>query len=195
MAQFLSVIGIPTALGGAIGAVFLTVMALTVMQLVLRFMRVASAEMLGDRIPAFRNAHFGTLIALVLTLFIIVFGFWQWIWVLFGGSNQLFAGMALLLVSIWLAQQAKPYNWAFYPGLFMYITTVAALLYVSLYNALWKGIITASGSNLGFTVGNLISAAFGLYMVVAAVILFMDGIRAFNKARETGIAAAPAAGD
>src|SRR3990172_2873905 len=59
MARFLSVIGIPSALGGAIGAVFLTVMALTVMQLVLRFMRVASAELLGDKMPAFKNAAFG----------------------------------------------------------------------------------------------------------------------------------------
>ena len=195
MAQFLSVIGIPVALGGAIGAVFLTVMALTVMQLVLRFMRVASAELLGDRIPAFKNAHIGTLVALALTLFIILFGFWQWIWVLFGGSNQLFAGMALLLVSIWLARQAKPYNWAFWPGMFMYVTTVAALLYVSVYNALWKGVFQAQGADAGFLVGNLISAAFGLYMVVAAVILFIDGVRAFNEARTTGMRPAAAPGD
>jgi carbon starvation protein len=196
MAKFLGVVGIPEALGGAIGAVFLTVMAVTVMQLVLRFMRVASSELLGDRIPAFKSAHFGTLIAVLLTLFIIIFGFWQWIWVLFGGSNQLFAGMALLLVSIWLASQAKPYNWAFWPGMFMYATTVAALLYVSLYNALWKGIVQAgAGTSIGFTIGNLISAAFGLYMVVAAVILFVDGVRAFNKARASGGMAAAPAGD
>lgn len=193
MAQFLNVIGIPTALGGAIGAVFLTVMALTVMQLVLRFMRVASAELLGDRIPAFKNAHFGTLIAVALTLFIIVFGFWQWIWVLFGGSNQLFAGMALLLVSIWLAQQAKPFNWAFWPGMFMYATTVGALLYTSVYNAIWVGIIQATDLSAGFLIGNLISAGFGLYMVVAAVILFIDGLRAFNKARLTTAPTAAAA--
>jgi carbon starvation protein len=165
------------------------------MQLVLRFMRVASAELLGDRIPAFKNAHIGTLVALALTLFIILFGFWQWIWVLFGGSNQLFAGMALLLVSIWLARQAKPYNWAFWPGMFMYVTTVAALLYVSVYNALWKGVFQAQGADAGFLVGNLISAAFGLYMVVAAVILFIDGVRAFNEARTTGMRPAAAPGD
>ena len=195
MAQFLNVLGIPLALGAAVGAVFLTVMALTVMQLVLRFMRVASAELLGDQVPLFKNAHFGTLVALALTLFIIVFGFWQWIWVLFGGSNQLFAGMALLLVSIWLAQQAKPYNWAFWPGMFMYATTVAALLYVSVYNALWLGVIRATNTDVGFLVGNLISAAFGLYMVVAAVLLFIDGVRAFNTARTSGMRPAPAPGD
>jgi carbon starvation protein len=168
-------------------------MALTVMQLVLRFMRVASAELLGEKIPAFKSPHVGSIVAMLLTFFLIVFGFWQWIWVLFGGSNQLFAGMALLLISIWLAQQAKPHNWAFWPGMFMYVTTVAALLYVSLYNALWLGIINAGpDAGAGFIVGNLISAAFGLYMVVAAVLLFMDGLRAFQQARATGLAPAGA---
>jgi carbon starvation protein len=191
MARFLSAIGIPEAFGGAVGMIFLVVMALTVMQLVLRFMRVASAELLGDRIPAFKNPHIGSLVAVALTLFLVLFGFWQWIWVLFGGSNQLFAGMALLLISIWLAQQAKPYNWAFIPGMFMYATTVAALLYVSIYNAIWQGIITAEGQTAGFLVGNIISAAFGLYMAVSALLLLIDGISAFNRAR-SGVAPAVA---
>jgi carbon starvation protein len=193
MAQFLNVLGIPAELGGAVGAIFLVVMALTVMQLVLRFMRVASAELLGDKIPAFKNAHVGSLVAVLLTLFLISFGFWQHIWVLFGGSNQLFAGMALLLVSIWLARQDKPTSWSFWPGMFMYATTVAALLYTSVYNSIWKGIITAEGPSAGVLVGNLVTGAFGLYMVIAAVILFLDGVKSFNQAKATG--AAPAAAD
>jgi carbon starvation protein len=173
--------------------IFLVVMAVTVMQLVLRFMRVASAELIGDAIPAFKNPHVGSLVAVLFTLFIITFGFWQWIWVLFGGSNQLFAGMALLLIAIWLAKDSKPTDWAFWPGMFMYATTVAALLYVSLYNAIWNGIINAGpDAGLGFIVGNIITAAFGLYMVVAAVILFVDGVKAFNQSK-AGVA--PAATD
>ncbi|MEJ2484421.1 MAG: carbon starvation CstA family protein [Anaerolineales bacterium] len=193
MAKFLNVIGIPTDLGGAVGAIFLVVMALTVMQLVLRFMRVASAELLGDKIPAFKNAHVGSLVAVLLTLFLIAFGFWQHIWVLFGGSNQLFAVMALMLVSIWLARQNKPSSWSFWPGMFMYVTTVAALLYTALYNSIWKGIITAESPTAGVLVGNFVTGAFGLYMVVAAVILFVDGIKSFSEAKATG--AAPAAAD
>jgi carbon starvation protein len=193
MAKFMSVIGIPETLGGAIGSIFLVVMAITVMQLVLRFMRVASAELLGDRMPIFKNAHVGSLVAVLLTLFLIAFGFWQWIWVLFGGSNQLFAGMALLLVSIWLAKEAKPTGWAFWPGMFMYATTVAALLYTSVYNALWNGVFNAGpDASAGFIVGNLITAIFGLYMVVAAVLLFIDGLKAFNSARSLKAAPAPA---
>lgn len=194
MARFMNVVGVPTALGGAVGAIFLTVMALTVMQLVLRFMRVASAELLGDRIPAFKNPHVGSLIAIALTLFLVYAGYWQWLWVLFGGSNQLFAGMALLLITIWLAEQGKRYNWTFIPGMFMYITTVAALLWTS-WIALDQGFLRPTAEMTApFRIGNAISALFGLYMAVSAVILLLDGLKAFNKAR-SGATTAPAPGD
>jgi carbon starvation protein len=198
MARFMSVIGIPASLGAAVGSVFLVVMAVTVMQLVLRFMRVASAELLGDRIPAFKSPHVGSLVAVALTLFLVVFGFWQWIWVLFGGSNQLFAGMALLLITIWLAEQKRPYTWVLIPGAFMYATTVAALLWTAGV-AIDRGFLRpaefyATADNLlPWQFGNLLSAAIGIYMAVAALILLYDGIRAFNRAK--GKTPALAAGD
>jgi carbon starvation protein len=198
MASFMHTVGVPESLGAAVGSIFLVVMAVTVMQLVLRFMRVASAELLGDRIPALKNPHVGSIIAVGLTLFLVVFGFWQWIWVLFGGSNQLFAGMALLLLAIWLAEQSRSYNWAFIPGMFMYVTTVAALLFTA-WTALDKGFlrpdeIYAGKENLlPYQIGNLVSIVFALYMAVSALILLYDGLQAFSRAR-SGMAAA-AAGD
>ncbi len=42
-------------------------MALTIMYLVVRFMRAASSEALGDKIPVMKNIHVGTVIALVFT--------------------------------------------------------------------------------------------------------------------------------
>jgi carbon starvation protein len=195
MARFMSVLGIPPAFGGAIGSIFLVVMALTVMQLVLRFMRVASAELVGDKIPAFKNPHVGSLVAVLFTLFLVCFGFWQWIWVLFGGSNQLFAGMALLLITIWLAEQGKRYNWTLIPGVFMYLTTVGALLWTS-WAAFSRGLLAPVPATVTylegfFRLGNAISVIFGLYMAVSALILLWDGWQAFNKARTK---AAPAAG-
>ncbi|MBN1219713.1 MAG: hypothetical protein JXM69_12350, partial [Anaerolineae bacterium] len=183
MSRFLSVIGIPAALGGAIGAIFLAVMALTVMQLVLRFMRVASAELLGDKLPIMRNPHIGSLVAIGFTLLILWTAFWQRIWVLFGGANQLFAGLTLLLITIWLVEQGKKYAWAFWPGVFMYITTVAALLVTA-----WKSFFGATGlfdatAGLAFRIGNGIAGLIGLFLAIAALILAWDGILSFNKAR------------
>src|SRR5512136_811970 len=71
LATFMSKWGLDIGFGTAYGAVFLTLMALTIMYLVVRFMRVASAEALGDQFPAIKNMHVGTIIALVLTLALI----------------------------------------------------------------------------------------------------------------------------
>ncbi|MDQ7843552.1 MAG: carbon starvation CstA family protein [Armatimonadota bacterium] len=179
MAKFLNVLGISTSFGAAFGSIFLCIMALTVMQLVLRFMRVASAELVGERFPAFRNPHFGSIVGILFTLLILWTGFWARIWILFGGSNQLFAGLALMLVSIWLANQGKTYRWVAYPAAFMYITTVAALLvtgWVSLQAAFKPGLAAA------FVFGNLVAAIIAFALVILAVVLALDGVRSFSKA-------------
>lgn len=183
MSRFLSVIGIPADLGLAIGSIFLAVMALTVMQLVLRFMRVASAELLGDTVPIMKNPHIGSLVAIGFTLLILWTAFWQRIWVLFGGANQLFAGLALLLITIWLVQEGKKYAWAFWPGVFMYITTVAALLWTAYNSFFGRNGLFDPAAGLAFQIGNGIAGLIGLFLAIAALVLAWDGIQSFNRAR------------
>jgi carbon starvation protein len=192
MARFMAVIGIPFDLGLAIGSIFLTVMALTVMQLVLRFMRVASAELLGDTIPAMKNPHVGSIIAIGFTLLILWTAFWQRIWVLFGGANQLFAGLALLLITIWLVQEGKKYAWTFWPSIFMYVTTVAALLETARRSFFDAAGLFDSSAGMAFRIGNGIAGLIGLFLALAALMLAWDGLKSFNKARSKP-AAAPAA--
>jgi carbon starvation protein len=187
MAEYLSVLGIPKDFGAAFGASFLIIMALTVMQLVLRFMRVASAELVGEAIPAFKNVHFGSIVGIILTLVILWTGFWSRIWILFGGSNQLFAGLALVLITIWLAQTGKAYQWAMWPAIFMYVTTVAALIvtaYVSFQAAFTPGLQAA------FVFGNLVAAAIGFVLVILSLVLAYDALQAFGRARTLRPAAA-----
>jgi carbon starvation protein len=182
MAKYLNVLGVPLTFGGAFGRAFLVIMALTVMQLVLRFMRVASAELMGDAIPAFKNVHFGTIVGLLLTLVILWTGFWSRIWILFGGSNQLFAGLALILITLWLVQTGKPYQWALWPAVFMYVTTVAALIvtaYVSFQAAFTPGLKAA------FVFGNLVAAVIGAALVILSLVLAYDAIQAFGRAQKT----------
>jgi len=50
----------------------------------------------------------------------------------FGGANQLMASLALMLVTAWLMSDKKAIAWTFYPMIFMFITTIAALLYTSI---------------------------------------------------------------
>jgi carbon starvation protein len=182
MAEYLSVLWVPKAFGGSFGRAFLVIMALTVMQLVLRFMRVASAELVGDAVPAFKNVHFGSIVGLLLTLMILWTGFWSRIWILFGGSNQLFAGLALVLITIWLVQSGKAYQWAMWPAIFMYVTTVAALIvtaYVSFQAAFTPGLKAA------FVFGNLVAAAIGVVLVILSLVLAYDALQAFGRAKKS----------
>jgi carbon starvation protein len=180
MANYLNVLGIAKDFGVAFGSAFLVIMALTVMQLVLRFMRVASAELVGPTIPAFRNVHFGTLVGVLLTLLLMWTGFWSRIWILFGGSNQLFAGLALVLITLWLANTGKSYAWSLWPAVFMYVTTVAALIFTA-----WTSYqaIFAPGLKAAFVFGNAIAAVIGFALAILSLVLAFDAVVAFKKVR------------
>jgi len=178
VAKFMGALGLPLNLGNSYGSVMMVVLAVTIMQLVIRFMRVATSELLSDISPVFRNAHVGTFIACLLGMILVLTGWWQYLWVLFGGANQLMASLALLLVTAWLMSEGKPAAWTFYPMIFMFITTIAALLYTS-YSLLQK---VVSGAVKGEAlVGNTLMGLVGLFLVAAALILGVEGIKALNR--------------
>jgi carbon starvation protein len=180
LASFLSRIGIPQGFGVAYGSVFLTIMAITIMQLVVRFMRVASAEMVGDAIPAMKNIHVGSLVALALTALFVWIIPWLTIWVAFGASNQLMAGLALLLVSLWLLSEGRKYNWAFYPAIFMIVTDIAALLYVAYVNLFIK---LPAAETTQAVIASALIGVICLVLLVAALLLIWDAIQALQRAR------------
>jgi len=175
--------------------VIIIVLALTVMQLVLRFMKVATIELVGDRSPILRNGPVATFIAAILVLLLVQTGWWQYLWILFGGANQLLASLALLVASVWLISQGKKAIFTLLPMWFMFITTIAALLYTS-YNLLSKvftgQVKAATGQTLlEATVGNGLMGFVALFLVIAACILLYDGIKALRRVQPPQ--AAPAA--
>jgi carbon starvation protein len=196
LAEFMSKWGLDKTLGTAYGAVFLTLMALTIMYLVVRFMRVASAEALGDKIPAFKNVHVGTTVALLLTLALIWLVPFLQIWVVFGAANQLMASLALLLVTLWLMSRGKNYKWTFWPFLFMFVTTIGALLYKA-YESFFINLPKTADpvkykiASVGqFTAAQVIIGVVALVLVVAALLLAWDALKAFQRYRATAPAKA-----
>jgi carbon starvation protein len=181
LSEMMAKIGIPTSFGLPFGSVFLTLMGLTIMYLVVRFMRVASAEFLGEKVPLFKNTTFGTIVALLLSALLIYTGFWARIWVLFGGANQLMAALALLLASLWLMSKGKNYLWTFIPFVFMFLTTIAALL-ITAYNVI-KQVLTTPNLPIDKVIGNWLAGAIAIYLVIAAIILAVDAIKALLKLR------------
>jgi carbon starvation protein len=184
LANFLDYVAIPHGFGVAYGMVFLTIMALTIMQLVVRFMRVASAELVGDAVPVMKNIHIGTIVALLLTLLFVWIIPWLTIWVAFGASNQLMAGLALMLVSLWLMSEGRRHDWALYPAIFMIITTLAALIYVA-YTSLLVSLPQATTAQAA--IAAILIGVICLVLVVAAVILIVDGWQAIQRARKAKI--------
>ncbi|HHH82613.1 MAG TPA: hypothetical protein ENL35_06470, partial [Chloroflexi bacterium] len=191
LSNFLTHIGIPTGFGLPYASVFLVLMALPIMYLDIRFMRVASAEFLGDSIPAMRNMHVGSIVALLLSLLLIWTGFWSYIWILFGSSNQLMAALALLLVSLWLMSKGKNYQWSFIPFIFMFVTTMGALARTS-YVVIKQAITQAATLPSDKIIGNYIAGALGIVLFLAALYLAYDAVRAIQARLAEGRAEAAA---
>jgi carbon starvation protein len=190
VSKFLGALGMPAAVGSSYGAVMLIILAVTILQLVIRFMRVATSELLGDVSPVFKNAHIGTIVAEILVLILILTGWWQYLWVLFGGANQLMASMALMLMTVWLMSQGKSYKWAFYPMIFMFITTIAALIYTSY--SLFAKVFTGAAKGVEVIVGNTLMGLVAIFLVIAAIILAAEGLKAFGRYKTVRAEGAPA---
>ncbi|MGB9627677.1 MAG: carbon starvation protein A [Thermodesulfobacteriota bacterium] len=187
--KFLNALGLPLDIGKTYGSVMMIFLAVTILQLVIRFMRIATSELLSDVSPVFRNPHVGTIIASILGLILVFTGWWQYLWVLFGGANQLMASLALMLITAWLMSEGKNYTWALLPMIFMLVTTIAALLYTS-YGLLQKVFTGAvKGEAL---VGNTLMGLVGFFLVIAAIVLAVEGVRAFNRYKAVRAETAPA---
>ncbi len=182
--------GIEPSYGTALGFGVFVVIVLTMVQLVFRVMRVTLGEWLGDIWIGFKNPHISAIISMVLTLLLVLSGTWIYLWQLFGASNQLMAALSLLIVSLWLRSIGRSPRYAFWPMLFMYITTMAAII-VTGYN-LYASIL--SNPQIASQTINMLGA---VAMIVVAVLLFVasviiayDAWRAWSRVK--GPAKAPA---
>jgi carbon starvation protein len=189
VAKFLGALGLPATIGRSYGGVMLIILAVTILQLVIRFMRVATSELLGDISPIFKNIHIGTIIASLFTLILILTGWWQYLWILFGGANQLMASLALMLMTAYLMSQGKPYGWTFYPMIFMFFTTTAALLVTAwrLSKQVYLGAVKGEA-----LVGNTLMILVAVFLVIAAIILAVEGVKAFARYKVVRAEGAPA---
>jgi carbon starvation protein len=173
--------GIPEAYGTALGFGVFVVIVLTVVQLVFRVMRVTLSEWLGEAWVGFKNAHIAAFVSMGLTLLLVLSGTWVYLWQLFGASNQLMAALSLLIVSLWLKSIGRSPRFAFWPMLFMYVTTMAAIV-VTGYNLyasiLSNPTIAAQPINVVGAVAMIFVAAL---LFVASVLIAYDAWRAWTR--------------
>ncbi len=108
--------------GSFIAITILNAFILTTLDTATRIARYLTEELLHVK-----NRYCSTLIIVALSAGLAFSGKWQKIWPVFGASNQLVAALALFVLTCWLLSRGKPTHMTLWPGLFMLITTVAAL--------------------------------------------------------------------
>jgi carbon starvation protein len=165
--------------GTALGFGAFVVIVLTVVQLVFRVMRVTLGEWLGERWVGFKNQHIATIISCLAVLALVLSGTWVYLWQMFGASNQLMAALSLLIVTVWLRATDRNPTFAAIPMLFMYVTTIAATG-VTAWN-LYKTVAIRDGVATISVLGAWAMIIVAVLLVVAAIMIAIDGWRAYNR--------------
>lgn len=125
--------GIPKNITVTIMGVFLVSFAATTLDTATRLQRYIIGELaIACKVPALANRHPATMIA-VLTAFILSFynGSGKGaltLWPLFGTANQLLAGLALLVITVYLVKKKIPTIYTVIPMVFMIAMTGWAMV-------------------------------------------------------------------
>ena len=111
--NLLASIGIPEAYSTALMGLFVAAIAATTLDTATRLQRYMIAEIARDsRLPSLSKTHPATAVAVGSAL-LLAFSSGGGkgalaLWPLFGAMNQLLGGLALLVVTVWLASQGNP---------------------------------------------------------------------------------------
>ncbi|MFC6907049.1 carbon starvation protein A [Halalkalicoccus tibetensis] len=142
-ALILSSLGIPTGVGAPFMALVLSAFALTTVDTSIRLGRYFLDDMIDTdttanvTAQAMTNKYLSGGAQAILAYLLVASGSWATVWPLFGGSVQVFAGLSMITVAIWIV------NWderksviAFLAGAaFILIASLSALLYIASQNA------------------------------------------------------------
>jgi len=166
MGNFLANLGIKEQVGISFGALTVSAFLLTSLDTACRLGRYALQELTAEWAPAISNRYVATIITVVAGGALALSGTWSAIWPIFGASNQLLAGLALLGATAWLAHLGKKYTVTMYPMIFMIIVTVVALLTMVFQN---------------FGKGNYLLGGMSLILLILAGFVINEGMKAINK--------------
>ncbi|WP_221568883.1 carbon starvation protein A [Alkalihalobacillus sp. TS-13] len=167
-------VGIPANIASTIVAVIVISFAATSLDTSVRLMRYIISELGTEyKLPALTKAHVATTIAVGTSAMLVLlpegpngFGSGGYLlWPLFGTSNQLLAGISLLLVSIWLKKQGRNFMPTFIPMVFVLFMTVWAMGKQVIFE--WSGAGAADTNVLLFIFGALI-LGFALWIIIEA---------------------------
>ena len=177
-------LGLPVAFARTLLAVMVVLFAGTTMDAGVRLQRYIVQE-LGSiyNIAPLRNGYVATGVA-VGTCLALAFGAGgsdgtggMIIWPLFGTTNQLLAGLTLLVISVILVKLGRPARFTMVPMVF-----VTSMAFFSALYQLWDL----------YTAGNFLLMIIDLLIIVAAIFVILEASSAFMRERRAAAAAAAA---
>ncbi len=169
---------IPLEAAQTIIAVIVISFAATTLDTSVRLMRYILNE-LGEeyKVKPLTKLHTSTLIAVGASAALVLLpegprglGSGGYIlWPLFGTSNQLLAGISLLLVTIWLKRLGRPIIYTLIPMIFVLFMTIWAMVEQVIFD--WSGLGDSDFNLLLFSFGAII-LGFSLWIMLEAYTLF-----------------------
>lgn len=174
MGTFLSSFGIPVRVGSMLGLLTLSTFLLTTLDTCTRLGRYVLQELfLWDNTNA-ANRVKATVITLAIPVVMAyttyttpsgqVLPVWRAIWPVFGSTNQLLAGLALLAVTFWLKRTGRKWGFVGVPTLFMITMTMSAL------------VLQVSGAETVMPVRVIAGA-----LLVLGTVLVVEAVRIFGR--------------
>jgi carbon starvation protein len=159
---------IPLAIAVVLGVLMVEGFVVTTLDSAVRLCRYLLDEFwmfaFSGRPPALlRHPLTSTAAAVALMVGFALSGTIRQMWPVFGAGNQLLGALALVTVSVWLAQRARRHLFALLPAVFMIATTIAALWLLARANL-------SGGGNLalGLSSAVLLALAAGVVAVGAS---------------------------
>lgn len=174
--------GLPLAVGKTLMGVFIVSFAATTLDSATRIQRYIIAETATmSKMPLFARTHPATCIA-VGSAFILAFcegsgkGAFK-LWPLFGAMNQLLGGLALLVITVYLARKKINALYTAIPMIFMIIMTGWAMYYNVMGFAGYRG----APRNTLLLIISLIIVGFEIWMMVESAIVLK---KAYSNSRQ-----------
>jgi carbon starvation protein len=162
----LGIPGITIGIAGLLGAFMVNQFILTSVDTSTRLGRFVISETLAKKL---KNRMITTLITLVPAYILAVTRSYEELWRLFGTSNQLIASISLIGVAAFFISKKTKVKFIVIPALFVLATTMAALVYMSLF----PGGFFASGK---YVLGGI-----SMLMFILGAIVSFEGFRALGK--------------
>ncbi|MEF8773578.1 MAG: carbon starvation CstA family protein [Halobacteriales archaeon] len=183
----LTAFGIPTEFGGPFMGLVLVSFLLTSTDTAVRLGRYMGEEIVGTPESTWQegmsNRYANAGLQSILAYMLVISGSWLTLWQLFGGANQLLAGLALLTATVWLANwdDTKQLLSTGLPMLIMVSITVLALLWLALYANLYSKFIAGDMLQTGTPV-EIVSA---VVQIMLAFVLIGLALSLFKKAYDS----------